>query len=62
MSTVSLEQCAKLSGYGAIIMPISSPLYFVPKTVDEYVAAFTDKVMGQIGIRTSRGWRAEEFE
>ncbi len=62
MSTVSLEQCAKLSGYGTIIMPISSPLYFVPKTVDEYVAAFTDKVMGQIGIRTSRGWRAEEFE
>ena len=62
MSTLSLEQCAKLSGYGAIIMPISSPLYFVPKTVDEYVGAFTDKVLGQIGIRTAKGWRAEEFE
>jgi len=62
MSTLSLEQCAKLSSYGAVIMPISSPLYFVPKTVDEYVGAFTDKVMGQLGIRNSTGWRAKEFE
>ncbi len=62
MSTLSLEQCAKLSSYGAIIMPISSPLYFVPKTVDEYVSAFTNKVMGQLGIRAAKGWRAEEFE
>ncbi|MBI5471645.1 MAG: UbiX family flavin prenyltransferase [Ignavibacteriae bacterium] len=62
MSTVSLEQCARLSGYGAIIMPISPPLYFVPQTVEEYVSSFTDKVMGQIGIRSGRGWRAEEFE
>jgi 4-hydroxy-3-polyprenylbenzoate decarboxylase len=62
MSTLSLEQCARLSGYGAVIMPISSPLYFVPKTVEEYVAAFTDKVLAQIGARTSKGWRAEEFE
>ncbi len=62
MSTLSLEQCAKLSGYGAIIMPISSPLYFVPKSVDEYVGAFTDKVMGQLGMRNGKGWRSEEFE
>jgi 4-hydroxy-3-polyprenylbenzoate decarboxylase len=62
MSTLSLEQCAKLSGYGAVIMPISSPLYFVPKSVDEYVGAFTDKVLGQLGIRSARGWRAKEFE
>ena len=62
LSTLTLEQCAKLSGYGAIIMPISSPLYFVPKSVDEYVGAFTDKVMGQLGIRSAKGWRAEEFE
>ncbi len=37
LSTLTLEQCARLSGYGAVIMPISPPLYFVPKTVDEYV-------------------------
>jgi len=62
LSTISLEQCAKLSRDGAVIMPISPPLYFVPKSVDEYVGAFTDKVLGQIGIWTARGWRAEEFE
>ena len=62
MSTLALEQCAKLSQYGAIIMPISPPLYFVPKTVDEYVGGFVDKVLGVIGAREQRGWRAEELE
>lgn len=62
MSTLSLEQCARLSGYGAVIMPISSPLYFVPTSVEEYVGAFTDKVLGQLGIPSGRGWRAEELE
>jgi len=62
LSTVSLEQCTRLSRYGAVIMPISSPLYFVPKTVDEYVSAFTDKLLGVIGERTSKGWRTEELE
>ncbi len=62
MSTLALEQCAKLSSYGAIIMPISPPLYFVPKTVDEYIGAFTEKVLGTIGEKRSKGWRAEELE
>jgi len=62
MSTLTLEQCARLSNYGAIIMPISPPMYFVPKTVDEYVGAFTGKVLNQLGIRTRKGWREEELE
>jgi flavin prenyltransferase len=62
LSTLALEQCAKLSSYGAVIMPISPPLYFVPKTVDEYVAGFVDKLFGILGIREQRGWRAEELE
>jgi 4-hydroxy-3-polyprenylbenzoate decarboxylase len=62
LSTVSLEQCARLSQYGVVVMPISSPLYFVPKTVHEYVAAFTDKLLGVIGERKSKGWRNEELE
>jgi 4-hydroxy-3-polyprenylbenzoate decarboxylase len=61
LSTLTLEQCARLSGYGAVIMPISPPLYFVPTTVDAYVGAFTDKLLGRLGIRNSPGWRAEEF-
>jgi 4-hydroxy-3-polyprenylbenzoate decarboxylase len=62
MSTLALEQCARLSSYGAIIMPISPPLYFVPETVGEYVGGFTDKVLGQLGLGTAKGWRAEDFE
>jgi polyprenyl P-hydroxybenzoate/phenylacrylic acid decarboxylase-like protein len=62
MSTISLEQATKLSQSGAIIMPISPPLYFVPGTVQEYVNSFTDKLLGVLGLRTSRGWRAEEME
>lgn len=62
LSTLSLEQCAQLSSYGAVIMPISPPLYFVPRSVDEYVGAFTEKVLAQLGSSTSKGWRAEEFE
>ena len=62
MSTVSLEQCARLSLSGAIIMPISPPLYFVPKTVEEYVDAFTQKVLSQLGLRTGKGWRSEDLE
>jgi len=61
LSTITLEQCASLSRSGAIIMPISPPLYFAPKTVDEYVQAFVDKVLGVIGLRESKGWRAEEL-
>ncbi len=61
LSTLTLEQCARLSSYGATIMPISPPLYFGPKSVEEYVGAFTDKVLGQLGVHPSRGWRAEEF-
>jgi 4-hydroxy-3-polyprenylbenzoate decarboxylase len=61
LSTLTLEQCARLSSYGAVIMPISPPLYFVPATVEEYIGGFTEKVLGQIGARTSPGWRAGEF-
>lgn len=62
MSTLSLEQCARLSSYGALIMPISPPLYFVPKTIDEYVGSYTDKVLAQLGLGSGKGWRAEEFQ
>jgi polyprenyl P-hydroxybenzoate/phenylacrylic acid decarboxylase-like protein len=62
LATNSLEQCAKLSRDGVIIMPVSPPLYYVPKTVDEYVDGFVDKLLGVIGVREPRGWRAEELE
>lgn len=62
LSSLALEHCLKLSRDGVIIMPISPPLYFLPKTVDEYVHGFVDKVLGVLGLRESKGWRAEELE
>lgn len=62
LSTLTLNQLAQLSKYGAIVMPISPPMYFVPKTVDEYITAFTNKLRQVIGIGNYKGWRAEEFE
>jgi 4-hydroxy-3-polyprenylbenzoate decarboxylase len=61
LSTLTLEQCARLSGWGAVVMPISPPLYFVPQSVEDYVGAFTNKLLGQLGVRPEPGWRAEEF-
>jgi 4-hydroxy-3-polyprenylbenzoate decarboxylase len=62
LSTIALAQCTELSRSGAIIMPISPPLYHLPQSVEEYTGAFTDKVLGVLGLRTSRGWRGQELE
>jgi 4-hydroxy-3-polyprenylbenzoate decarboxylase len=62
LSTVTLEQCTKLSQNGVIIMPLSPPMYFVPKTTDEFIHAFVDKLLGVVGTRTPKGWRSEELE
>lgn len=62
LATNTLEQCARLSRDGVIIMPISPPLYYVPATVAEYVNGFVDKLLGTVGVRAPRGWRAEELE
>jgi 4-hydroxy-3-polyprenylbenzoate decarboxylase len=62
LSTVTLRQCAELSSQGAIIMPISPPLYFVPSTVQEYVEGFVNKVLAHVGVDVGTGWRAEELE
>ena len=62
VSTLTLEQCARLSSYGAVIMPVSPPMYFVPKSVDEFVGAFTERVLAQIVVRSGKGWRGEELE
>lgn len=62
LSTITLEQLAKLSRDGAIIMPISPPLYFVPETVEEYVQGYVNKVLQQCGVHVGKGWRSEDLE
>jgi 4-hydroxy-3-polyprenylbenzoate decarboxylase len=61
LSTLALEQCARVSSYGAVVMPISPPMYFLPETVNDMVGAFTDRVLTQVGVRVGTGWRGEEF-
>jgi flavin prenyltransferase len=62
LSTITLEQCTRLSQAGAIIMPISPPMYFKPKTVEEYVGAFVEKLISVLGLGGTKGWRSKELE
>jgi polyprenyl P-hydroxybenzoate/phenylacrylic acid decarboxylase-like protein len=61
LSTLALEQCARLSSYGAVVMPISPPVYFLPQTIEEFVRAFSRKLLSQLGFREATGWRGEEL-
>ncbi|MCX6137009.1 MAG: UbiX family flavin prenyltransferase [Ignavibacteriales bacterium] len=62
LSTLALEQAARLSAMGAFIMPVSPALYYVPQTVEEYVGSFTGKLLDVIGECRQKGWRSEELE
>ena len=62
LSTIHLEQAAKLSQAGAVVMPISPPFYQRPQTIDEMVGQFTDKVLSLIGFETQLAWKPEALE
>ena len=62
LSTITLEQCAKLSREGVVIMPVSPPLYYKPDTVGEYIGGFVDRVLHVLGAGPAKGWRGEELE
>jgi 4-hydroxy-3-polyprenylbenzoate decarboxylase len=63
LSSVALENALKLSREGVIIMPISPPFYTQPKTLEDLVASFADKVIGTLGLpTTAAGWRSAELE
>lgn len=59
LSTVALENALKLSRDGVIVMPISPPFYTQPKTVEDVVRSFADKVNATLGLPTAPGWRAD---
>jgi 4-hydroxy-3-polyprenylbenzoate decarboxylase len=61
-SSIALDNALKLSREGVVVMPISPPWYRTPKTVDEVVGGFTDKVLGLLGEPAGPGWRDEELE
>jgi len=62
LSTLALEQAHKLSQMGVTIMPISPPFYHQPKTIDDLMSQFTDKLLGALGLPTEFAWRPEALE
>ncbi|QMU56361.1 MAG: UbiX family flavin prenyltransferase [Candidatus Mycalebacterium zealandia] len=62
LSTVALENAARLSGYGAIIMPISPPHYSGAKTAGELVGGFADKLLSVVSGEHPNGWRSGDLE
>lgn len=62
LSTIALENALKLSRDGVIIMPVSPPFYMAPKTLDDLIALFADKVIGTLGLPVAAGWRSSELE
>jgi len=62
LSTVALENAAKLSGYGAVIMPISPPHYSGAKTAGEIVGGFVEKLLSVVSDKYENGWRSGDLE
>lgn len=62
LSTIALENMARLSREGAVVMPISLPYYRGTRDLDALVAGFTDKVLGLLGEPAGEGWREDELE
>lgn len=62
LSTIALENMHKLSREGVIVMPVSPPWYAGPKSLDELVGGFTDKILALLGEGPGPGWREEELE
>src|SRR5499427_2700900 len=62
LSTLALRNALELSREGVVIMPVAPPWYRNPRSLDELVAGFTDKVLGLLGEDAGEGWREAELE
>ncbi len=62
LSAISLEQAAKLSQAGAIVMPISPPFYHRPRSIEEMIEQFTGKVLSLLGVEGAPAWRPEALK
>ena len=62
LSSIAIENALRLSREGAIVMPLSPPWYHAPKSLDELVAGFTDKILALLGEDAGHGWRDQELE
>jgi 4-hydroxy-3-polyprenylbenzoate decarboxylase len=60
--TSALENAARLSRDGVIIVPASPPFYHRPGTLEELVEHMVDKVEGVLGGTPERRWRPDQLE
>lgn len=62
LSTIALEQAAKLSQMGVIIAPISPGLYHRPQSIEQMAQQFADKLINLLGFETALAWKPESLE
>lgn len=62
LSAVTLRQLARLARDGVTIMPVSPGWYDQPRTLDDLVRGFVDRVLQVLGVEMPGGWRAAELE
>ena len=62
LSTIALENMARLSREGVIVMPISLPYYRGAQDLETLVTGFTNKVLALLGEPAGEAWREEELE
>ena len=62
LDAVTLENALKLTKAGAIIAPISPGLYMEESTLGDLADSFSEKLLDLVGIRSERGWRAENIK
>jgi len=62
LSSIALENCLKLSREGVVVMPVSPPWYQNPKSLDELVQGFSQKLLALLGEDAGQGWREDELE
>lgn len=60
--TNALENAARLSRDGVVIIPASPPFYHRPATLEEMIEHFVDKVVVALGGEARLQWRSEQLE
>ena len=61
LPTSAIENCLKLSREGVVIMPVSPPWYKNPKSMEESIKGYVEKVLRVIGVSVHGGWKEEEL-
>ncbi|MBN1587731.1 MAG: UbiX family flavin prenyltransferase [Candidatus Omnitrophica bacterium] len=62
LATVSLKQAYELSQDGVIIMPTCPPFYMEPKTLQDAIDGFVDKLLGVLGCAAAEGYKTHRLD